>query len=178
MELLKIFLTFCRVGVLTFGGGVAMLPMLTREVVERNKWTTEEELLDYYAMGQLTPGVIAVNTATFIGYKQKGVVGAVFATLGIVFPSVVIICLIASILQGFSSNENVQHAFGAIRVAVSVLIVNAVIKMGKTAIKNKIGIISAVIAFVIVGLLSASPVYIVIGAFVLGFIKTKKEGTK
>lgn len=153
-----------------------MLPMLTREVVERNKWATEEELLDCYAIGQLTPGVIAVNTSTFIGYRQKGVAGAVAATLGMVFPSIVIICVIASILQGFSSNENVQHAFGAIRVAVSVLIVNAVIKMGKTSIKNKAGIIAAIAAFIVIGIFSASPVYVVIGAFVLGFIKTQKGG--
>lgn len=153
-----------------------MLPMLTREVVERNKWATEEELLDCYAIGQLTPGVIAVNTSTFIGYRQKGVAGAIAATLGMVFPSIVIICVIASILQGFSSNENVQHAFGAIRVAVSVLIVNAVIKMGKTSIKNKAGIIAAIAAFIVIGIFSASPVYVVIGAFVLGFIKTQKGG--
>ncbi|MBR0105507.1 MAG: chromate transporter [Firmicutes bacterium] len=178
MELLKIFFTFCRIGGLTFGGGVAMLPMLTKEVVERNHWATEEELLDCYAIGQLTPGVIAVNTSTFIGYKQKGVPGAIAATLGMVFPSIVIICIIASILQGFSSNENVQHAFVAIRVAVSALIVDAVIRMGKTSIKNKTGLIAAVIAFAVIAALSASPVYIVIAAFVLGFIKTKKEDAK
>lgn len=178
MELLKIFFTFCRIGGLTFGGGVAMLPMLTKEVVEKNHWATEEELLDCYAIGQTTPGVIAVNTSTFIGYKQKGVPGAIVATLGMVFPSIVIICIIASVLQGFSTNENVQHAFAAIRVAVSVLIVEAVIKMGKTSLKNKTGIIIAVLAFLVIAVFSASPIYIVIAAFLLGFIKTKGGGAK
>ena len=178
MELLKIFFTFCRIGGLTFGGGVAMLPMLTKEVVEKNRWATEEELLDCYAIGQTTPGVIAVNTSTFIGYKQKGVPGAIVATLGMVFPSIVIICIIASVLQGFSTNENVQHAFAAIRVAVSVLIVEAVIKMGKTSLKNKTGIIIAVLAFLVIAVFSASPIYIVIAAFLLGFIKTKGGGAK
>ena len=155
-----------------------MLPMLTKEVVEKNHWATEEELLDCYAIGQLTPGVIAVNTSTFIGYKQKGVPGAIVATLGMVCPSIIIICIIATILQGFSSNENVQHAFTAIRVAVSALIVDAVIRMGKTSIKSKTALIAAIVAFVVVAAFSASPIYIVIAAVLLGFIKTRKEAEK
>ena len=108
---MNLFWSFCRIGGLTFGGGYAMLPMLQKEVVENHKWATEQELLDYYAVGQATPGIIAVNTATFVGYKQSGVIGAVFATAGVVFPSLVIIMTIAGLIDNFSSLDIVQHAF-------------------------------------------------------------------
>ena len=98
-ELFDLFKAFFRIGGLTFGGGYAMLPMLEKEVVENKKWATSEELLDYYAVGQTTPGVIAVNTATFVGYKQRGIVGALFATAGVVFPSLVIIMIIIKCLD-------------------------------------------------------------------------------
>ena len=101
-ELIRMFLTFARIGGLTFGGGYAMLPMLQREVVEKHKWATEEELMDYYAIGQCTPGVIAVNTATFVGRSHRGVPGAIFATAGVVFPSFVIISIIAAVLANFN----------------------------------------------------------------------------
>ena len=97
-ELLDLFLTFVRIGGLTFGGGYAMLPMLQREVVENKGWATEEELADYYAIGQCTPGVIAVNTATFIGNKRHGILGGIAATAGVIFPSLVIITLLAPYL--------------------------------------------------------------------------------
>ena len=93
-ELLKLFLAFAKIGAVTFGGGYAMLPILQRDIVAKHKWATEDELLDYFAIGQCTPGVIAVNTATFVGYKNKGILGGIFATLGVVFPSIVIITII------------------------------------------------------------------------------------
>ena len=123
-ELMNLFWSFCRIGGLTFGGGYAMLPMLQKEVVETHKWATEQELLDYYAVGQATPGVIAVNTATFIGYKEKGILGAIFATSGVVFPSLAIIMSIAGFIDSFSDLNIVQHAFSGIRVAGGVLYVN------------------------------------------------------
>ena len=130
MKLLwELFLAFARVGVMTFGGGYAMIPILEREIVDKHGWATEEELMDYYAVGQCTPGVIAVNTATFIGYKYKGVAGGIAATLGVVFPSVVIITLIAGILTNFADVPAVKSAFAGIRVCVSVLIFNAVLKL-------------------------------------------------
>ena len=104
-ELLDLFFTFARIGGLTFGGGYAMLPMLQKEVVERRGWATNEELMDYYAIGQCTPGIIAVNTATFIGNKTRGVVGGVVATLGVVFPSLVIITIIAAFISNFADLE-------------------------------------------------------------------------
>ena len=107
---LDLFLTFAKVGVCTFGGGYAMLPILQREVVENKGWATEEELTDYFAIGQCTPGVIAVNTATFIGYKYKGIIGGILTTLGVVFPSLIIITLIAAFLSNFAHIPAVQHA--------------------------------------------------------------------
>ena len=100
--LLELFLTFAKVGVMTFGGGMAMLPILQREVVENKGWATDEELTDYFAIGQCTPGIIAVNTATFIGQKQKGVWGGIVATLGVVFPSLIIITVLAGLITSFS----------------------------------------------------------------------------
>ena len=115
---LDLFLTFAKVGVCTFGGGYAMLPILQREVVEKKGWATDEELTDYYAIGQCTPGIIAVNTTTFIGHKFKGKLGGVFATLGVIFPSVIIITLIAAFLANFADYPMVQHALGGINACV------------------------------------------------------------
>ena len=100
-SLWSLFLTFAKVGVMTFGGGYAMLPILEREVVTNHNWTTSEQMLDYYAIGQCTPGVISVNVATFIGYKKRGIPGSIVATLGVIFPSIVIITALASVFQSF-----------------------------------------------------------------------------
>ena len=131
---LDLFLTFARVGVMTFGGGYAMLPILQRELVENKKWATEGELADYYAVGQCTPGIIAVNTATFVGRSQAGILGGIFATLGIVFPSVVIIVVIAAFLQNFMDLPWVVHAFNGVRAGVVALILSSVIKLFKTSV--------------------------------------------
>ena len=132
--LAKLFLTFAKVGVMTFGGGMAMLPMLQREIVEKNGWAEEQELSDYFAIGQCTPGIIAVNTATFVGQKLAGVAGGIIATLGIVFPSLVIICIVAAFLGNIADVPAVQHAFAGVRVCVCVLILNAVVKLWKTTV--------------------------------------------
>lgn len=129
-----LFLTFAKVGVCTFGGGYAMLPILQRELVENKKWATEDQLADYYAVGQCTPGVIAVNTATFVGSSQAGTVGGVAATLGLVFPSIVIILVIAAFLQNFMDIKWVVHAFNGIRAGVVALILSSVIKLYKNAV--------------------------------------------
>jgi len=171
-ELFDLFKTFFRIGGLTFGGGYAMLPMLEKEVVENRKWTTSEELLDYYAVGQTTPGVIAVNTATFIGYKVKGVIGAAFATAGVVFPSLVIIMIIATCLQNFAQYELVQNAFSGIRVVVAALILNTIIKLWKNSIVDKIGIVITILTFICGAILNISSIYIVISAAILGIIIT------
>ena len=133
---LDLFLTFAKVGVCTFGGGYAMLPILQREIVENKHWATEEDLADYYAVGQCTPGVIAVNTATFVGMKKAGVGGGIIASLGVVFPSAAIILVIAAFLQNFMHIAWVGHAFSGIRAGVVALISSSVIKLFKNAVKD------------------------------------------
>lgn len=137
-KLWKLFYTFAKIGGFTFGGGYAMLPMLKKEVVEANKWATEEEILDYYAIGQCTPGIIAVNTATFIGYNEAGILGGIAATLGVIAPSIVIITLIAAFVSGFSELSVVQNAFAGIRSCVVVLIFATVYDMIKKTLKDKL----------------------------------------
>ena len=146
---LDMFLTFAQIGGLTFGGGYAMLPILQREVVEKKKWATEEELMDYFAIGQCTPGIIAVNTATFIGQKNRGILGAIIATIGVITPSLFIISLLAGVIEAFSHIMWVQYAFGGIRVCVCVLIFNAVVKLFKKAVIDKFTL--AIFAIVALG---------------------------
>ena len=136
-KLSELFLSFAKVGVMTFGGGYAMLPMLQREIVENKGWATDEELTDYFAIGQCTPGVIAVNTATFIGRKTAGIPGGIAATLGVVFPSLVIITLLASVLNSIAGLPAVRHAFAGVRVCVCVLILNAVVKLWKKTVIDR-----------------------------------------
>ena len=165
-----LFLTFAKVGLMTFGGGYAMLPILQREVVDNKGWATEEELMDYFAIGQCTPGVIAVNTATFIGQKNKGVPGGILATLGVVFPSLVIISLLAGVITAFSHLAWVSHAFGGIRVCVCILILNAVVKLLKKAVID----VPTAILFAAVALGSyftpLSPVVFVVAAGAAGIV--------
>ena len=176
-ELFDLFWTFCKIGALTFGGGYAMLPLIQREIVENKKWSTEKEILDY-AVGQCTPGVIAVNTATFIGYKLRGIIGGIVATLGVIFPSIVIILIIATFLQNFADLAIVQSAFAGIRVAVVALIITTVVKLIKSSIKDYLGVIIAIIAFVISAFIGLSPVYVVIAAALTGFISKGLRGDK
>ena len=131
---LDLFLTFAKVGVCTFGGGYAMLPIFQRELVENKGWATEEELADYYAVGQCTPGIIAVNTSTFVGAGQGGVLGSAAATLGLVFPSIVIILVIAAFLRNFMHLGWVTHAFNGVRAGVVALILQSVLKLLKNAV--------------------------------------------
>lgn len=171
--LAQLFVSFAKIGVMTFGGGLAMLPMLERELVENKKWVTSQEILDYYAVGQCTPGIIAVNTATFVGYKKSRVLGAIIATLGMVFPSLVIISVIAAVLSNFADIPAVQHAFAGIRIAVCALIASAVIKLAKSNVKNFKQIIIAVCAFIIIAVFGASPVVVVVASAVAGLLLGK-----
>jgi len=168
--LLDLFLTFAKVGVMTFGGGYAMLPILQREVVEKKKWATDEELTDYFAIGQCTPGVIAVNTATFVGQKKKGILGGILATLGVVFPSLIIITILAGVISTFSGLEIVQHAFSGVRVCVCVLIFNSVFNLWKSAVRDVIGIIIFLCVFALAFFTNISPVIFVIAAAAAGII--------
>ncbi len=177
-ELWDLFLTFCRIGGLTFGGGYAMLPMLQKEVVEKRKWATEEQIMDYYAVGQCTPGIIAVNTATFVGYNNRGVMGAIVATTGVVFPSLVIIMIIAAFISNFADLAVVEHAFAGIRVAVGVLVLNAVVKLWKSGVKDFVGIVIFLVTFAVSVIFNLSPVYVVMGAIAVGIIAGRKRGDK
>lgn len=180
--LLDLFCAFFRIGLFTFGGGYAMLPLLQREIVEKKKWAREEEMLDYFAVGQCTPGVIAVNTATFVGFKEKKLSGAVFATLGIVSPSLVIITVIAALLSNFAHIATVQNAFAGIRVAVCVLILNSIVKLWKKSVVDKLTLGVFIAVFLGSVLLShVSPVVFIVAAAVLGIVvrvwlRTGKEG--
>ena len=169
-EIFMLFLAFAKIGAVTFGGGYAMLPILQRDIVAKHKWATEDELLDYFAIGQCTPGVIAVNTATFVGYKQKGILGGIFATLGVVFPSVVIITLITAFVKNYAEIPMVIHAFNGIRICVCVLILNAILKLAKSSLIDKwtyaiFGVVLALSLF-----LDISAAVLVIGAGVAGFM--------
>ena len=134
---LDLFLTFAKIGAVTFGGGMAMLPILQREVVEKKGWATDEELTDYYAIGQCTPGIIAVNTAIFIGHRNRGAGGGVAAALGVVTPSILVITVIATFLSNFADYPVVQHALAGVNACVVALIASSVIKLGKSTLKNK-----------------------------------------
>ena len=170
---LQLFISFFKIGMLMFGGGYAMLPLLEHEIVDRKGWATNEELLDMYALAQCTPGVIAVNTATFIGRKYRGIVGGVVATLGVVSPSVVIISVIAALINNFASIAWVQDALGGIRVCVCVFILNAVIKLIKSAVKDKATLVLYLVLFAVAVLFDISPIYSVVISGVLGVLITK-----
>ncbi|MBR4985670.1 MAG: chromate transporter [Proteobacteria bacterium] len=173
---LDLFLTFAKVGICTFGGGYAMLPILQREVVEGKHWATDEELNDYFAIGQCTPGIIAVNTATFIGCRLKKAPGGIIATLGVVFPSIVIVTVIAACLSNFQDVEAVQHAFAGIRACVCILIVNAVLKLRKSSVIDLPTAILFTLVFVASIVFGLSPALLVVvcGLIGLGLSRFKK----
>ena len=174
-QLWVLFWTFAKMGVMTFGGGMAMLPILQREVVDSKGWATEEELTDYYAIGQCTPGIIAVNTATFIGQKYGGMAGGIVATLGVVFPSLVIISVLAGLISNFADLSWVKDAFAGIQVCVCVLIFNAVLKLLKKSVVDKRT--AVIFALVLLGglFLKLSPVWFVVGSAAAGVILKNLE---
>jgi len=176
-RLWKLYALFFKLGLFTFGGGLAMLPLLKAEIVDKRRFLTEEELMDLYSIGQCTPGIIVVNVVTFIGYQQMGIKGAIASTLGAVTPSVIIITLLATLLQQFIDNIYVVHAFSGIRLCVLALIASMVYDMGK---KNLITIQNVLFFMSALGLLiglhfSAAVVVItaVIAALCLGEIQRK-----
>ena len=183
-KLIELYLLFFKLGLVNFGGGYALLPLLQKELVDKRGWTTEEDLTDYYAIGQCTPGAIAVNVSTFIGYKIKGVLGGIFATLGFVSPAFFVILIIATVLNQFAENQIVQHAFAGVRVAVFVLVLSAILKLAKKSIVDLITLSIALVVAVL-AIFTEIPLYVyVIIAGVLGMIicwnrekrSSKKEG--
>lgn len=171
--LFSLFISFAKIGVMTFGGGMAMLPMLQREVIDKRKWATMEEMTDYYAIGQCTPGIIAVNTATFVGNKCAGIAGGIVATLGVVFPSLVIITFLATVIERFSHLAIVQSAFSGIQVAVCVLIINSMMKLKKISVIDRLTqIIFFAVLFISI-FSNITPVAFVLLAALAGIMATK-----
>ena len=177
-KLLNLYWIFVKMGAVCFGGGYAMLPILERELVLKRGWVTKEEIIDYYALGQCTPGVIAVNTSTFVGNKLAGNFGVIIATLGFITPSIVIITIIGTLLENFAHIEIVQNAFSGIRICVCVLIINATVNLWKTAITDKFGLVMFVIVLVLSSFLNISPIFFVLGSGFLGFLFKTLGGKK
>ncbi len=172
-ELWTLLSTFFLIGSITFGGGYAVLPILIREIVQKRQWITEDVLLDYFAVSQTTPGVICVNISTFLGYRRKGILGAIAATVGVVLPSLIIITVIAAVLSNFSDIVWVQHAFAGIRIAVSAMIASTVWNLAKKNVRSWLKAAIAITAFVTVAIIHISPIYVslafaVFGAFFFG----------
>ena len=167
-ELLEIYLSFFKMGSVTFGGGYAMLPILQREVVEKKKWLSSEEIMDYYAISQGLPGIIAVNVAVFIGHGRRKLAGGIAAALGVVSPCILIITVIAAFLSNFQDNAYVQHAFAGISVCVCALILNAVLDLGKKGIRDLLGAVLCVATFILVEFTEISPILIVVAAALIG----------
>jgi len=174
----ELFIAFAKIGVMTFGGGMAMLPMLQREVVENKGWATEEELADYFAIGQCTPGIIAVNTATFVGQKRGGVLGGIAATLGVAFPSLVIISLLAGIIDSFNHLAWVKNAFAGIQVCVCVLIFNAVVKLLKKSVVDKRTLVIFLLVLAGSFALDVTPVVFVVLSALAGIALRQLEARK
>lgn len=177
--LFKLFTTFMKIGITTFGGGYAMLPILRREVCDRLGWATEEEILDYFAISQCTPGVIMINTATFIGVKQRGVLGGIAATLGVIFPSLVLVVLIALFVEGFAENELVQSIMSGVSLAVCGLVTVTILRLVQKSVKDAAGWVIFLAAFAGSFFLGISPVVVIALAALAGItIGAARENSK
>jgi len=172
MKLLELYISWFKMGLFTFGGGYAMLPMIEKEIIEKHQWATEDEVMDYYAISQCTPGVIAINTATFIGYKVGKVKGAIVSTLGVITPSIIIISLIAGLLRNFRDIPTIQHALAGIRIAVCVLMSIAIIKLTKKNVINNFGYLIVITSFVLAYYTNISIVVLVILYGFVGFFSS------
>ena len=169
-ELWIIFITFFKMGAVTFGGGYAMLPILRREIVQKYEWLSEEEVMDFYAISQGLPGIIAINVSVFIGYSRKKGAGAVAGALGMVAPSILIITIIAMCLSNFQDNPYVRYALNAISVCVCALIIDSVIAMWKKGIKDKFCVVLCLIMFVCTAFTNFSPILMVVIAAISGIV--------
>ena len=169
-EFLEIFRAFFIIGATTFGGGYAMVPVLDRELIKKRGWIDMNEVMDYYTIAQITPGIIAVNVATFVGYKRRGLMGGIIGTIGLCMPSCLLMIIISLFLKRFAEYEAVQHAFTGIRVAVCALILDTIIKLLKGLFKEYRAVILFIAAFALSAVFSFSPVFIILGAGIAGFL--------
>lgn len=177
-SLLNLYFSFAKIGTFTIGGGLAMMPMMQAELIEKRKWITDEELIDYYAVGQSTPGIVAVNVATFVGYKQMGIIGGIFATLGMVTPSLVIIMILASLINSINDFPIIQKALKGINVAVAALLTSTIINFMKKTIRKFTNAIFMLISFLLVFVLKLPSFWIILFALLIGVVLTYKEKKK
>ena len=181
-SLWQLFATFFKTGLFTFGGGYAMIAILQEELVDKKKWITNQDMLDMIVVAESTPGVIAVNTATSVGYKTRGVLGAIVATLGIVLPSFLVISLLSYLIDAFQSNIWYQSAFKGIQACVTVLVINAFTKMFKQIEHDIYNYVSFVVAFAIAALTNFSVIYLILIGGLCGLVvtllKQKKSNKK
>ena len=166
----ELFSIFFKIGLCTFGGGIAMLPILERELVEKRNWVESNELLDYFAIGQSTPGIIAVNVATFVGYKRAKILGGCVATFGMVCPSLIIITLIALFISNFADIVWVQKALVGINVAVAAILTSAVFSFSKKSVKNVFGFFLLLLSFVLIFVFNVGTIWIILGSALLGVL--------
>ena len=185
-EYLEVLIAFLRVGLFTFGGGYAMIPVVERELIKKKGWTTFDEVMEYYTIAQITPGLIGVNLSTFVGYKQKGVSGGILATLGFILPGVTLITVVALFISNFAEYPAVAHAFAGIRIAVGALILDTVVKMVKGVFKDIKALVIYIAVFTVAVLppgtvpaLVKSPVTLVLVSGLVGlwiYRRKKEEG--
>lgn len=176
--LLKLFLTFFKIGAFTFGGGYAMIPLIQKETVETNKWLSDDDILEIIAIAESTPGPIAINSATFVGYKVCGFWGSFFATLGVVLPSFIIILIISYILREFQNIKAVKYAFNGIRAGVLALLIKAIISMYKKVQKNLVSYIVMAFSFIIVAFFDINVLFVIIGCALIGLISSLYAGRR
>ena len=172
LQFVNLYFTFAKIGAFTFGGGLAMMPMMQRELIQKRGWITEEDLIDYYAIGQSTPGIVAVNVSTFVGFRQLGILGGIVATLGMVTPSLVIIMILAGLINSISDYPLVQRALKGINVAGAALLTSVIVNFMKKTIKNIWNAVFMVIAFLLVFILKIPSFYIIIAALACGILIT------
>ena len=177
-NLFNLYFSFAKIGTFTIGGGLAMMPMMQSELIEKRKWITDEELIDYYAVGQSTPGIVAVNVATFVGYKQMGIIGGIFATLGMVTPSLVIIMILAGIINSINDFPIIQKALKGINVAVAALLTSTIINFMKKTIKKFTNAIFMMISFLLVFVFKLPSFWIILFALFIGVVLTYLEKKK
>lgn len=169
-KIIPLFLTFMKIGAFTFGGGYAMIPLIQKEVCEKNKWLSDNDILDIIAIAESTPGPIAINAATFVGFRTAGIAGAAAATFGIVLPSFLIITVIAALLSNFSDIKAVQYAFCGIRAGVLALIIKALWSMYKQCPKGVFSYIIIALSFILAAFSNINAIFIIIGCAVAGLV--------
>lgn len=169
---LDLYFTFVKIGAFTIGGGLAMMPMMQKELIDKKHWMTEEDLIDYYAVGQSTPGMIAVNVSTFVGYNQLGILGGIVATLGMVSPSIIIITILAGLINSIDEYPMVQKALRGINVAVAALFTSVIVKFVKKTIKKPLHVLLMLISFTLVYFFKLQSFWIILTAILCGVVIT------